>query len=614
MVKVYLHNIGESSDEFESAKDLKSFLEDKLSGIDGKIWLIPSVDIRPGTGYHDLDVLMIGYLEGYYQDILSFNDIEVKSFCTTIEIKSHGADGIHKDGQNLIVDYPDGPHNVTIQSNGQNTSLRTFLGEALQMNKRVPYITNIIWLTGIIFDDFERSVGLINSNIITSDTTVDEIFIAIGRQHSLKNQGYVDAFKGYTQKEIECVANIFCAKSNGVDTMSLRRINILQKNNKFLGDLENNPNPVIVISGHAGTGKTMMLLQAADYLTKKGRKCLFLTYNTALISDLKHTLECMPQIISKIKMESMHSFMISVLYQNGLWNNTSDIEKNFFPAVTTLLRAKDNIRYRNNYEYVFVDEAQDWEKPIPELLKHLFRGSHIVIADGIDQFMRASEHTEWGDPVMPKLKKSLRQRHNLTVFAKLFANKMGVYWDVEPNKDFPGGRVLVLNTYEPEIHDNILSDAKKHGCVEYDMMLLAPKSLSTTGKFDLLDLYAQKGIHLYDGIDKQKRDQIYGPDNAKNKESRVYTYESCRGLEAWATVCLRFDELFSKEHAHDYHEIDYTMARKYMLTLWTLIPLTRAIDTLVLIVNKDSYISKIIDEIKHENPDLFIPLQICSKK
>ncbi len=235
----------------------------------------------------------------------------------------------------------------------------------------------------------------------------------------------------------------------------------------------------------------------------------------------------------------------------------------------------------------------------------MFKGSHGVLADGVDQFMRASEHTEWGNSVMPKLKKCLRQRYNLTVFAKLFANKMGVYWDVEPNKDFPGGKVIVKNTYEPEDHYNILSDAKKHGCVEYDIMLLAPKSLTTTGKFDSIDAYTQREIYLYDGIDKQKRDQIYGAENAKKKESRIYTYESCRGLEAWTTVCLRFDELFSKEHSHDYHEIEYSMARNYMLTLWTLIPLTRAIDTLVLIVKKDSYISRIIDEIKNENPDLF---------
>ena len=41
----------------------------------------------------------------------------------------------------------------------------------------------------INYDDFERFIGLVNSNIITCDYTIDEIFTAIGRQHSLRNQG-----------------------------------------------------------------------------------------------------------------------------------------------------------------------------------------------------------------------------------------------------------------------------------------------------------------------------------------------------------------------------------------------------------------------------------------
>lgn len=603
MATVLLHDIGINSDEFQSAKRLKSLLEEGLTRIDGKVWLIPSVDIRPGTGYHDLDLLMIGYLEDFFMDIIDYQDIEIKSFCTTIEIKSHGADGIHHNGQILYVDYPDGLHNVTKQSNGQNTSLRKFLSETLQNGNRIPFISNIIWLTGINHDDFVDSIGLISSNIVTCDAVIEDFFDAIGRQHELKNQGMIDSFRGFTEKGIENVANIFCAKSDGVDTMSLRRINILQQNNNILNDLDARTEPIIVLSGHAGTGKTMMLLHAADVMIKKGYKCLFLTYNTALISDLKHTLAFMPRNVSEIRMESMHSFMLSILYQNNLWKKDYDIEKDFFSAMNILLRKIDSIKFHAQFDYVFVDEAQDWEKPIPDVLKHLFRKSHLVIADGVDQFMRYSEHANWGQPFIPPLKICLRQRRNLTVFAQLFANKMGVYWNVNPNKDLPGGRVFIYNTYEPNIHYRLLAEAKEHGCIEYDMMLLAPKSMVEEGKFKLLKAYNDKGINLYDGIDKNNRDVVYSDENAKNKESRIYTYESCRGLEAWTTVCLRFDELFTKDHPHDYHEIEYTMARKYMLTLWTLIPLTRAIDTLVLVVLKDSDVSNVLQELAEENPD-----------
>lgn len=603
MAEIFLHDIGIVSNEFESAKKLKALFEESLSNVQGKIWIVPSVDIRPGTGYHDLDLLLIGYLDGFYQDVINYQDVEIKSFCTVVEIKSHNADGVRRDGMNLIVEYPDGSHNVTIQSNKQKETLRKFLQETLRSG-RLPFVTNVIWLTGVDYDDFEESVGLINSNIVTSDMTMEDLFVAVGRQCSLRDQGYVDAFRYSSREEIESFAKIFCAKSDGVDTMSLRRFNILQQNNDMYASIENNRDQVIVVAGHAGTGKTMILLQAADYLSRRRHKCLFLTYNTALIADLKHTINYLP-IVSDIKMESMHSFIISVLYRNGLWKSNYTIENDFPISVADLLRMKNNIKFIHDYEYVFVDEAQDWEAPIPEILKYLFKNSHIVIADGIDQFMKSSEHTDWnGSLVMPKLKKCLRQRHNLTVFAKLFASKMGVYWDVNPNNDFPGGRVLVYNAYEAEIHNKLLSEVKEHGCVEYDMMLLAPKSLATSGKFDLLEAYNRNNIYLYDGIDKQVRNQIYGPENAKNKESRIYTYESCRGLEAWTTVCLRFDELFSCEHSHDYHKIEYSMARNYMLTLWSLIPLTRAIDTLVLVVKENSKISKILKELSEENPDI----------
>ena len=604
MLEVHLHDIGEYSDEYEAAKNLKYLLETNLGDYDGKIWLIPSVDVHPGTGYHDLDVLMMGYLKDYYlDDIAGKNGIEIKSFCTTIEIKSHKADGMYKDGTHLKVKYQnESDHDVTKQSNGQNTSLRTFLGESLQYGKHIPFITNIIWLIGINYDDFADSIGLINSNIITSDVQVDEIFGAIGRQVQLNDNGYVDAFRGYSYPEIEKIADIFCAKSDGVDTMSLRRMNILKEPYKVPFDIDKQTDPVIVLSGHAGTGKTLMLLQAADILTRQGKKCIFLTYNIALISDLKHTMRYMSKQMANFEMKSMHSFLIALLFKKGLWNNNKDIEKDFMPAVATFSRSIGD--YTVDYQYVFIDEAQDWEKPVADVMKKICRSSHIVIADGVDQFMRSDNHTDWGISQFPKLTKCLRQRRNLTVFAKLFAQKLGVAWNVEPNNDFPGGKVIVITTgYEPYMHPKLLEEANQHGCKEYDMMYLVPPSMEENGHFIHKDLYEGNKMFIYDGVDKDVRESEYGPKNKLRKECRLYTYESCRGLEAWTTICHRFHELFELPHPHDYHEIPYEPARRYMLTLWTLIPLTRAIDTLVLVVKNDSKTAAILKELHEENSD-----------
>lgn len=605
MAKIYIHETGIASDVKEATKLLYGVFNKELEEYGGKIWIIPSVDMHQGTGVHDIDILLMGYLEDYYiDDIAGYDNINIKSFCTTIEAKAHGADGIYREGTQLWVQYSAGNKNVTEQNEKQKETLKKFLSESLQYKKeRIPWVTNVIMLTGIDYDDFDETVGLTNSNILTSDFCIEEFFETIGRSSYLKNNGYIDAFRGYTHSDIEKVANIFCAKSEGVDTMTLRRINLLQQTNKDLSNIEQSKEKIIVISGHAGTGKTIMLLQTADFLSKKGHKCLFLTYNTALISDLKHTMMHMPKGLSDIKMESMHSFMISLLFRQGLWGKGKSIDKDFIAAMNTLARTMKSSRINFDYEYIFVDEAQDWEKPIPEVLKYVFFNSQIVIADGIDQFMRTSEHTHWGSPYVPVMKKCLRQRRNLTVFAKIFAAKMGVYWDVEPNTDLPGGKVIIKNQYTPEDHKAIIEYCKEHNCTEYDLMLLVPNSLVNNGKFAHAETYAKAGMPVFDGVDKDNRDKIYDLNNANNHECRVYTYESCRGLEAWATVCLRFGELFTEEHPHDYKVIEYSMARDYMLTLWTLIPLTRAVDRLVLIVKPEGKIHRLLKELAKENPD-----------
>lgn len=591
----------------EAAKVLKKLLDEELASIDGKIWLIPSVDIHPATGRHDIDLLMIGYLAGYIiDDVAGFQNIEIRNFFTTIEIKSHTSTGLRREGTHLMVKYPNGFEDVTMQSEDQKNSLRRFLtGPLQQTGVKVPFITNLIWLIGTDHDDFDQSIGLTDSNILVSDSTAVEFFDAIGRQSRLRDSGYVQGFSSSTNEEIRIIADLFCAKSSGADTMSLRRMNIIKRGEikQAILDKLNDPDQVIVLAGHAGTGKTIMLLQLADYLAKNGHKCLFLTYNVALIADLKHTMSMLNPQGSSFEMASMHSFLIGLMRKAGIWRNDWDINNDFEYAAATLLQVKADHPVSYDYEYVFVDEAQDWKINEADLLKYYCSKAHIVVADGIDQFMYSKDHTDWGHSPFPKLRTCLRQRSNLALFAKKFASKLGVYWDVDPCIDVPGGRVIISYVYDLKLHSKVYEDAKQHGCTAYDIMLLAPKSLVNDGHFSLSDAYKENGINIFDGIDKKNRDNIYGSGNYKNEECRVYTYESCRGLEAWTTVCLRFDQLFTCSHPHDYHEIEYDAARQYMLGLWTLMPLTRAVDTLVLVITKGSKVDLMLKEISSELPD-----------
>ena len=178
---------------------------------------------------------------------------------------------------------------------------------------------------------------------------------------------------------------------------------------------------------------------------------------------------------------------------------------------------------------------------------------------------------------------------------------MGVAWDVQPNEDLVGGKVIVTNAYGPEMHNKYMKECAKHGGTAYDYMLLASNSLVEKGEFLLKKAYTDSKINIFDASNPDIRNTVYGETNANNNEHRLYPYESCRGLEAWTVVCLRFHELFTKPHPHDYKEIDYGAARRYMQVLWALMPLTRAVHTIIITIDAtDNVILPVLRELENE--------------
>ena len=62
-----------------------------------------------------------------------------------------------------------------MQSNDQNSSIRRFLSGPLQQESiRVPFISNLIWLTGTDRNDFNEEIGLVDSNILVSSEAFQE--------------------------------------------------------------------------------------------------------------------------------------------------------------------------------------------------------------------------------------------------------------------------------------------------------------------------------------------------------------------------------------------------------------------------------------------------------
>ena len=128
LVKVIGEDDG--SDEFSAANMLKQIIERSIPQTTmGEIVLFPSATLY-GQAVKDVDIFMIGELKNYSAKVRFNHDgsfqeetVYLESFCTTIEVKSHGISSIRREGTNLQVYYSNtGWHNATKQSNDQKNS------------------------------------------------------------------------------------------------------------------------------------------------------------------------------------------------------------------------------------------------------------------------------------------------------------------------------------------------------------------------------------------------------------------------------------------------------------------------------------------------------------
>ena len=75
---------------------------------------------------------------------------------------------------------------------------------------------------------------------------------------------------------------------------------------------------MLIFRGRAGSGKTIRLLRLASDLYKRGNRVLFLTYNQALVADIRRLfsilhLEDSLDSRSGISVRTAHSFLKSIL-------------------------------------------------------------------------------------------------------------------------------------------------------------------------------------------------------------------------------------------------------------------------------------------------------------
>lgn len=645
--------IGETnnSDEYRAALDMQQILYDSLPGnASGDIVIYPSVTIW-GQNVKDIDLLIVGQLENceekcdFVFENREINElVKIESFCIPIEIKSHSADGILRQGTDWFVKYSMRNHNATKQSNEQKISLMRFFENTLQTNV---FVTNLIWFTEITRAELNAllSVGgkRIKTNVFCRETSFKEIIQLILWQKQPFKSGYKYIFNslldGTDVSKVQKALHFFEDEKKISGELTRKKVEMIT-NSDFQSKIiiTNDKDNIAIYRGRAGTGKTIGLIQSAIKLVDDEQvRVVILTYNKVLVSDIRRlfALANLPDMfdVKCVAIKTMHSFFYRLinktLYDGKLYGDTfiSGYDKYLSELIDFIgkdFEANDMVKEicrmdpELDWDYLCIDEAQDWSDLERDIVLKLFDKRRILVADGGQQFVRNIQPCDWyivRERTSIKLKKCLRQKSNLIKFVNHFSDIFDL--SVTPvigTEKMLGGKVVIISN-QNQIIPIVKREYKKmigNGNIAYDMIFFATKEsfhqVDGIKQFKYIDEYSKNEIDIWDGTVVENRDLLF----ANSEQVRLLKYESGRGLEGWTVVCQDFD-LFMKEKKQQFNpntKVDELLLEskeekleKYLLN-WGLIPFTRAIDTLIITLNDvKSDISIALRTIANENSD-----------
>ena len=380
------------------------------------------------------------------------------------------------------------------------------------------------------------------------------------------------------------------------------------------------------------------------HLAQQEKYTGIITYNHGLIADINRALHLVrakqPNLKQLPVLKTRYSFFQDIFINNfgqkaeqKLCASTNNIAKREQLRVGSLIASK-NLK-KPDLDFIFIDEGQDWDEQHRDIIFRLFDPGQVVVADGVDQFVD-QRRCNWdcGDITINRrhyLRSSQRTKAATCQTVAEIARACGLSdWDIVPNPKAHGGRVSVIFQRNPQkaveqgllLLEEDLQNYDQLKAVDNLVCLPTPIMANNTDYAKIFDkIIAANGGDTWRGFDETDR-RIYP---ISDKQLRAVRYQSCRGMEGWATFCVGLDQFFSFQSKHpriDINELEETLRQKegFLLTKelfeqklayekrlfavnWLMIPLTRSIDHLIIhIQNEKSELANILKMINLRTP------------
>ncbi|WP_136057641.1 hypothetical protein [Candidatus Halocynthiibacter alkanivorans] len=436
---------------------------------------------------------------------------------------------------------------------------------------------------------------------------------------------------------------------------------------------------LLMFRGRAGTGKTFALIQMAIHLARQGKSTRIVTYNHGLISDMARALTVIrdrhkdispvPEVDTRwMLMRELFglAFGMDAVKHAGKLYRLEEREALFLHALRhPKAFLKEDVPCCANkvdgkkcpcdpegcktwadisvycekvlapYDFLLVDEGQDWSTEHRDLMYDIFDSGRVIVADGVDQFVDHAR-CDWdrGDiaknRVVP-LRTSRRTKAATCDTITDIARALEVPdWDVEPDQTVTGGRITVLVEPQPrraivralELLGEDLANQPQMRPV--DALVCLPHTAATPGTnyCNLFEMVREDNrADYWRGYEWETRQNREYP--SRQTALRAVLYQSCRGMEGWTTLCMGLDLFY--DHVTARPDIDIeglrdelkadlgflfaksafeerlaTEQRAYALN-WLMIPLTRSMDHLIIhLTDADSSLGRVLQGIDRD--------------
>lgn len=565
--------------------------------------------------------------------------IRVRSFVAAIEVKDHDAHGMSISASNVDVQYTSGPKSATAQNDAQKYALLNFLKDETGKD---PWVYRCLILEGISELPRDRGRTIPAAATVASSFDVASMLAAMLAENAVGKIGNDYAMSSGDPDLIEkiLVSRIFTnVTPSALDRKKMDRIAARPQEAQELASLLGHER--VHLRGEGGTGKTVLLAQAAhEAFRSRGTRSFFLTYNHALAADIQRVLALMGVPSSGdnggVDVRTVMSFVYAWLSRLGLVLRGKDLDLDIYE-----LRCAEALRYfekgalgnedirrarledpeQFDYDALLVDEAQDWPQAEADLVCRLYGGERVSLADGISQLVRSGA-TNWRSSVTGRshegsrsLEECLRMKANLGAFANAVAERAGLNWRIKPSTEAVGGRVIIVTRPIAELaglRSELMDRATAAGNQPIDLLYCVPPSdirLEGTVRTSMLSQALRgEGAETWDGTDPIVRRDF----PRSIKEHRIVQYELSRGLEGWIVMLDGLDEFWDLKRAEasavctqPSSMVDSMTWARARAWFWTMIPLTRAIDTLVITLrDKDSAAGQLLLEVAKAMPDV----------